>query len=284
MFRIGSVTMLLRASLWGAFLVVASLVAASLVAASLVGAPLLPSAKAGSSAPPSIGKASPPVLVGVLTEQAVRQCSPDGKESWQDPHFQVGFVRLVTGLAPVPRSLVGKPVEVVGPEVARPAEARTGGPCPAYQMRSDWVQGKAGFRVMRRGSEASLRKARRVQQIRPFQGLQVTRVRNQLRVAFTPPGQHLYPEVTLVVHYEGCYGKPGTVSRERKLTARRGGQRITADFPHWLPSQEKDLSSAPARRRQRGHLAHSVQILAPNAPVSFDLVLSVPGTLGFKCP
>lgn len=218
-------------------------------------------------------------LVGVLTKQATKQCLAKWKHRWVDPHYQVGFVRIepAQGLQLAP--LVGQLVQVRGhAKVIRSAKVSHEGPCLAMQMRSDWVEGPSGMRI-RRGSRVGFGgfHARTVRAIKP---LSARRRGDQLLVSFKNTLKVSLGPTTLRLHYEGCYGKPGSMHEDRRFKRIKAGQTVTARFP------------AIGMRAGRGpgrtvHRATSVQVLddADKDRVVFDLDWVLRGKgLKLGCP
>lgn len=209
------------------------------------------------------------MLVGVVHAAGTRVCREGQPEAWLDPHMEIGFTRLVSG-APIaagslPTIAHGQVLaSAPAAPVAAPADAV---PCPQAQMRSDWVESPDGFRV-RRGDGPGIA-AFEVARTEPFEGLRVALAGDELelRLVNTLP-RALAGPVTVSVHYEGCYGKPGTTTRTLVAEA---GLEPGAELSGRLPSHARE-----ERVRGRGHdetaihAADSVSIEARGDDIHFD--------------
>jgi len=216
----------------------------------------------------SIAHATPPMnppittLVGQLTLQHTRKCEK-GVEEWVDPHYEIGFVRVVgENLAPLEGKLVvaeGEVTEIPVPPVVRD------GSCPVPQMREDMVESKGGMR-RRRGRNPM--NGFRISKIRPFGGLSARRDGDEVEVRFTNElGRSLPIQITL--HYEGCYGKPNTAQRVDNLTV-EAGKSATVRFPVRVEQQ----GATPDRAI---HAASTVQVSTPAAGIALVIDQRIDG-------
>jgi len=211
----------------------------------------------------------PRYLVGELQEQAVRRCLANNKEEWLHPYLAVGFTRLVVPAALDAKALAGRVVVVQGtPASPVPAPAvQHQAPCMPVQMRGDWVMGKHGIR-MQRGQPTghAAPGAFRATSVAPFEGLEVTRSDDNIVVTWRNALAAALPESALTVHYEGCYGKPGSRRVLRRLGTLEPGKAVTERFPVHLVD-----SPRPGRAAGRGrvHHAHSLQITSGAGVVAF---------------
>lgn len=218
-------------------------------------------------------------LVGFVTQQGQKRCLKEWREEWLDLHHQVGFTRL-TG-TPSAKAFEGKIVVVTGVEdkpFKWPSVPAHEVECPVPQMRSDWVEGKGGIRVRRADSPFANFKHSSIEELK---GLTVT-LQDQ---PVGPPKlniryhNHLMPlgNVTLTVHYEGCYGKPGSTSDTHKV-----GSLGTGDsFSHALAA----IVSRDKNPRGKTYRAASIQLRAeaPGLHLDFDVPLSA-WQAGVSCP
>lgn len=202
---------------------------------------------------------APITVIGVLTEDGDEICEK-GEQRWVNVVPQIGWTTAYGARAP--GSLVGKVVKITG-ESAKPPPARqkitNDFTCPPMQARSDWVRSKSGVRYDR--DLKAPRHHLAVDAIDPFGGLTLkhdaaadtvdVRLENPLDVAFA--------DVTLVLHYEGCYGKPGKLETVRALGRIEPGKAIA-------------VAGLPARRMQqqgRGaeHVLRHVQVVSAASPI-----------------
>jgi hypothetical protein len=144
-------------------------------------------------------------------------------------------------------------------------------------MRSDWVDSKHGFRVLRSASRPA--GAFAASRVEPFEGLQVSRAGDSLQVRLTNTLPVALHDVAIVLHYEGCYGKPGSSERRESLGTLQAGQTHAASFPV--------LDSAVSNRPERQpHRADSVEVRAgrqDNVWFDLDWSLSAAG-VSVRCP
>lgn len=223
-------------------------------------------------------------LVGVLHEGGVRVCSKPYEDLWVDRTWAVGFVPLVhaAGLSETIAPLEGAVVKVSGVVSDEPTTVHEGDPrpkttvdCGGLQMRSDWELWPKGTRA-RRGNGPDLAKLRieSVELVRPFHG----EIRDdEVSFSVTNPFEHELQNATLVAHYEGCYGKPGTAVERRPLGAIQAGDTLD-DIPVPQLSMRK-------MARGQAHRLHSVQLIGTVDSGALDLDVKT-DTLGLKveCP
>jgi hypothetical protein len=236
----------------------------------------------------STAKAAPEeLLLGVLSEQFTRKCLANG-ETWVDPHEEVGFVRLVPGkeLSPTAarRGLRGKIVVVHGrPRTDFRAPAvKHDGRCPEAQMRSDHVWARGGARVRRSGGAALA--GFEAQRLEAFTGLAVTLERGELRARFRNTLDRELTDLALTMHYEGCYGKPGTTAETRRFPRVRAGAEVRASFPALVTTTRLAGKSRTAGTFRAHHAASSLQVTAQGAGVHFDLDWTLVAPTAPRCP
>jgi len=214
-------------------------------------------------------------LVGVVSEQRAQVCLGNQQEDWTDPHLEAGFVRLVPGAGVRLSSLVGAPALLTGHVDASlhfPPPAQKG-ECPGRQARSDWVFTKDGVRLLRQLPDGVARpESFTVDKAARFDGVVVEQAGDELVVRFTNPVARPLSDVELIVHYEGCYGKPLNPSQRASFPRVDAGQTVTARLPvhyQWHP---------PHATRHAGrelHVASSVQVTTKDPSVLFDLDLPI---------
>lgn len=213
-------------------------------------------------------------LVGRISRQHVQVCLGGQREKWVYPHFQAGFVRLVPAgdleLAP----LAGRAAVLRGRVDADRRFPHPGhqGHCPGRQARSDWVFSKRGVRLKRDLAAGVERPPSfTATAAEPFAGLSAERRGEMIRVRFRNRLPLALSDLTLVMHYEGCYGKPMSPSRRRALGALARGETASARFPaRW----RHDTTRGGLPKANRGlHRAHSVQLVSQDPAVLFDLDL-----------
>jgi hypothetical protein len=236
--------------------------------------------------PDSVMEAQPKgeaiTVVGVIHQDGQRVCDGRGHEQWIDLHYEVGFTPLVVDDARAREvEPLHKRAAIVFGHVQAPPPANpvpSGGECPLYQMRSDWVVTAEGIRIPR-GARAAEGIA--VERIVPFEGLAVERAGDTLKFALTNALEvPLADKLTLTLHYEGCFGKPGSTMRSQI----REGELAPGDT--WraeLPAFVHDPEGQDGRQVFR---ADSIELRAEGKGVAFDFDAGFHeiGAEGVPCP
>ena len=201
-------------------------------------------------------------LVGLVTAQGDQLCDGSGRDKWVNRHHQAGFVRLVEPAIKLAR-FENMPTILTGRIVPdwRPPKVKQTGDCgPPMQMRADWQAGMSGTRVRRspRPGFAAFKAsaARKWSAIgaRLVGGTVVIKLRNDLGVDLK--------QLTLQLHYEGCYGKPGSMVRSQTRALVRRGATIEVAFP--------TLARQKIRGDNRAHTAAALTLTSANKALAFD--------------
>ena len=233
--------------------------------------PTPPDAQPSESAEPTVR------LLGVLRRMGDRTC-PGGQihNTFVNEHWAVGLVPLH-----VPpeheatyAALRGQPVLIEGTVVAdspvkTPAPTE---PCPAMQMRSDWIDGPDG--IVRRRGPAPLTGLAPLE-VRAWTGLRGAQATDQMKLALELDiDESPLKDVRLVVHYEGCGGKPNASAESFEIGA--------------LEPRRSRVVTAKLRRDVRGQtsVAASVQLVGAGDGVFVDLdaPLAAIGVAAQDCP
>ena len=188
--------------------------------------------------------------------------------------------------------LMGKPVVARGavtPAPERPPLPVEPKMCPQMQMRSDWVSTPRGIKV-RRTEPLGLGHFR-VDEVRRLDEITVAPDPDdaeQLRVRFANPLPFALTGVRLRLHYEGCYGKPGSTRRESEAVDLAPGEALEHAFPRI------DLVDHPGPRKggsSREHVPAAVviEIAGSEAPAGSKLWAELEVSLAelgvkFECP
>lgn len=243
-------------------------------------------------APPTVPLGDQPALIGVITEQAPLGCEDDlnaPKEVWGPPYYEAGFVRLVPAGAD-PADHAGHPVAVLGGPLPGPAPDRSQG-CQPMQMRSDWIYSKNGMRVARTTPpHVAFRAAaiRRLQGLVTAEHIRAARVRGDAEhigdsVAITVRNVFDRPleDLTLKLHHEGCYGKPGATAATARRALLKPGETWTATLPAY---EARTRKPHPARRGE-WHAARAITLVGGGARTAFDLELPLSAlAIEVPCP
>lgn len=179
-------------------------------------------AQAPTTTPPSLEPAATPArepavetrVLGLVQRMGDRTC-PGGQygDTFVNTHWAVGLVPLhaTPEMEQQLEALRGKPALIGGsPQDGPPASANatTPEPCPMMQMRSDWIETPDG--IVKRRATPPLR-GLAVASVRAWTGLSATIAGRHVSLHLKPElGDETLRDAELVVHYEGCYGKPGT--------------------------------------------------------------------------
>jgi hypothetical protein len=153
-------------------------------------------------------------VLGLVHRLGDRTC-PGGQygDTFVNTHWAVGLVPLhaTPEMERQLEALRGKPALIGGsPEDGPPpaASAATPEPCPMAQMRSDWIETPDG--IVKRRAAPPLR-GLRIASVRAWSGLSAAIAGRHVSLHLKPElGEKALRDAELVVHYEGCYGKPGT--------------------------------------------------------------------------
>ncbi len=245
------------------------------------------------------GASGPSLLVGVLTQQFREVCKGEMSSEWVDPFWEVGFARVSLPDDAKPEVLKGQPVVVSGkvpPDVKYGPRHPDGTGCVMMQARSDWVVGKEGIRMVRGYPEgAVLVSSFSADTLKPFSGLEASLVVNSMKpvaslgnhpdpeeivVTFTNTLDRPLEKVQMWVHYEGCYGKPGSELKSHDAGTVAPGGKVTARFPVIVLAERVRGEASP-----QAHLAWSVQVTTSSTDTVMDLDVGLP-SLGVTvtCP
>ncbi len=172
---------------------------------------------------------APVLVIGTLSEQGTRRCTGKPKSEWVDRHFELGWVRLV-GKAHGAASIKGQVAMARGRKVRRPRPPKVvhKGRCPGpFQMRSDWTIGMNGVRIQRGIAPVA---AIATSAVMPYRGIVVKRAGPEIAVTLRNDTKAMWPDVTVSMHYEGCWGKPGSTARRRLVSMVKPGESVTVRF------------------------------------------------------
>lgn len=204
-------------------------------------------------------------LLGVAGRTGVEQCADDpaGESTWTALRPAVGLTPIVAepATAAALDALRGRPVVVRGrPLAERPADlpSQRPGTCLPMQMRSDWVWTPDGMRYLR-PDRADL-PAFGADGVDALETPTAERDGDELALRFVNPLDVPLEIVVLRLHYEGCYGKPGTAERSQLTDRLEPGARAEARFPAVVTESD-------------GHpyAASTLQVFADAPDVWFDL-------------
>jgi hypothetical protein len=225
-------------------------------------------------------------FLGFVSQTGVEHCPKEFDDTkWLDVRSTLGFIP--TSGASL-ETWMGKPVLAKGqaipaPQVRSKVEPT---PCPMMQMRSDWANSPQGMRVDRQNHPAIEHFF--VTSAEPLEILKVTREGDELVVEFGNPLPFELVEVGLTVHYEGCYGKPGSMHRSSTAKPLPVGETMIERFSI-TAEDEPPEGLRKGGPTARVHLANSLELSArpvaagPTLHVDLDVPLRALG-MSLDCP
>lgn len=235
-------------------------------------------AHADAGAGASAGSEGPEFFLATLGQDGIQHCPGGGYEvSWLAVHPTLGFVNAGGPALSDPsilEPLYDHPVLAQG-KVAEPPERPPLDVniemCMPMQMRSDWVSTPRGIRCMR--NEGPRPDYFHATNLRRLDELSVTREGEELVVSFKNPLPVALEGVSLRMHYEGCYGKPGSTSKtSERSKSLAPGEAISHRFS-LFDVIERD--SSPGARDRSKHAAAELELNIEGASTSVHTDLSV---------
>lgn len=216
----------------------------------------------------------PSYLLGVVGQQGTPRCTADDNydAQWVGVYPTIGRVSVGGPEDPVFDSVMDQPVLALGQP--RPRPVRTvepsgdpdgdpgSEPCAPMQMRSDWRQTPRGILVVREPAPSI--EHFEVQALRPLHELSARLDADAVMVTLQNPVPVVLEDVSLRVHYEGCFGKPGTTTKTHEI----GKLGLGAVASTRVVQQTTEADSPPGRRIFR---AASVQLVGRADGVVIDL-------------
>lgn len=230
----------------------------------------------------AIDDAAPSYLVGAVGQIGVERCRDGGSErQWFALRPTIGRVEVSGPEAAVLDPLMDQPVLALGqiteaprrPEEPIPESA--GGRCMPMQMRMDWRITPRGMRIDR--PPAPTVAHFEVDAVRSLHELQIRLDGEHVLVTLINPVPVPLADVELRVHYEGCFGKPGTTAEVTRIGELGVGAQASARTPVVVRSPD-----GPDGRQFR---AYSVQLVGHGEAVTIDLDVPLADVgAGVECP
>jgi hypothetical protein len=224
-------------------------------------------------------------FLGFVGQTGIEHCPKEFDDTkWLNVRSTLGFIPT-SGASLEP--WMGKPVLAKGQAIPdpprKPMEYK---PCPVMQMRGDWVNTPQGIRIDRQDHPAIEHFS--VSSVEPLTGLSAKREGDEFTVSFDNPLPFDLAEMTMTVHYEGCYSKPGSMHQSTETQPMGTNTTVVEWFPivaeeDGPPGERKGGPSA------RVHLAESLELSAKSAAggptlyVDLDVPLAALG-VSLDCP
>jgi hypothetical protein len=232
----------------------------------------------------------PEYVLAVVGQTGVEHCpTGDFPATWLDLQPTLGWIPASGLDAETFAALIDLPVLARGRASAAPDRPPLGvepKPCPVMQMRSDWVTTPGGIRVQHTHPPIPHFQATSV---RRLDELTVTREGEEIVVSFMNPLPFALAQVQLELHYEGCYGKPGSTADVSEAITLEPGQTLTERFGVFAEQAHAGPRKGGPSAHQ--HLANALvlrlgeQDVPGDAAVHADLSVEL-GDLGLElaCP
>lgn len=224
-------------------------------------------------------------FLGFVSQTGTEHCATEFDPQWLAIHSTLGFIP--TSGAPLD-PWMAKPVLAKGMAIPAPKPELTvkPKPCPMMQMRGDWVDSPQGLRIDR-GDHPAIDHFF-VTSAEPLTSLKVVREGDELVVELRNPLPFALVDVEMIVHYEGCGGKPGSTLQSREIEALNVDAVATERFAIIVDE------TPPAGERKGGptariHRADSLKISAkpaaggPTLYVDLDVPFAALGVV-LECP
>ncbi|MEM7154371.1 MAG: hypothetical protein AAF799_16105 [Myxococcota bacterium] len=220
-------------------------------------------------------------LVGVVGQGGFRRCAEGSMEgTWVGLYPTIGRVSLSGPPDSIFDPLMDQPVVALGePQYTSPRKTTAADddavPCPPMQMRSDWTPTPRGMRIDRR--PAPMAQHFEVAAVRPLHELSIKPEGEFVVITLNNPVAIELRDVEMRVHYEGCFGKPGSRVETSEVGVLAPLAQISTRAPKLLEG-----SGPPGRSTFR---AHSFQLVARGEAVTIDLDASL-SAMGIdnQCP
>jgi hypothetical protein len=211
-------------------------------------------------------------LLGRVGQDGVLSCADPTQRTWLHVTPTIGTVPVGGVTEAEAATLMGKAVVAIGTRGVAPTRPPLDiVPCPPMQMREDWIDTPQGI-LMHQGSgpplpffEATV--------VREIEGFVARREGDQIAVDVTNPLPIPMTAVEVTLHYEGCFGKPGSIGE-------------TSTVAELEPDATTTLTwEALHTRGDRSFRAYSVQwrAAAPHVVFDLDVPLSALGAV-VECP
>ncbi len=208
------------------------------------------------------------IVIAELGSIGALKCDGD-KETWSNLIPTAGLTPLVTNESVRKTWLdsVGAMVRFTGRiSTELPSLPLFPEPCMPMQMRSDWLYTPSGIVIDKAGLNYGSPLDASTFEV--WDGLSMERKGDKIQASLTNKGfDRPLKDITLVAHYEGCYGKPGSTSRNAKSFDLAQKATKTVEFPALLSDADKPVSP---RHRPHYRLV-SVQVRSAMDDVVFLL-------------
>ncbi len=214
----------------------------------------------------AVEPADPSYLLGVVGQHGIAHCPGGGYDrQWLAVRPVVGRVGLSGPPDEVLEPVMDHPVVAIGTPISAPERPPLDTeiePCPPMQMRDDWRETPRGMRIARQPGAGI--DHFEVSAVRELYELRAQLDGDHVVVTLHNPVPVALREVELRVHYEGCFGKPGTTVEVSKVGPLGVGAQTSTRVAQIITRS----GDRPGRNTYR---ASSVQLVAEGEAVFIDL-------------
>ena len=216
-------------------------------------------------------------LVGPLRETSTRKRLKDGTNEEVNHRIKLGHVNLIPTELDL-KSMMEKLVVIEGVidrEYQWPPVAHERGP-DIIQARSDWRVDEDGRLEIDRGGQPPFGTVR-PSKISVVEGFSIEVDGTDLVIVFENSLGTVLEDAKFSLFYEGCYGKPGTMSRVDTVGKMEPGAKKTLRLPLVNITGEEPVSiKAHTRHSRRVHAADTFRIDAHAPGIYFDAEIPIP--------
>jgi len=237
----------------------------------------IPGGELGAKTPAEVTPEENVRLVGPLREASTLRRLKDGGYEEVNHRIKLGHISLIPTELEL-KSMMEKLVVIEGvidreyqwPPVAHEREP------DMMQARSDWRVDEDGRLDIVRGGQPPFRTLR-PSKISVVEGFSIEAEGTELVVVFENSLGVALEDVKFSLFWEGCYGKPGTMSRVNEVGKMAPGEKKTLRFPLVHITGEEPVSiKAHTRHSRRLHAADSFRIDAGGKDLYFDAEIPIP--------
>ncbi len=230
----------------------------------------------------------PETMIGLLTVQYDQKCvGADGTDvEWVNPHLELGFSELTNPVDDAATKMTDKVVMLKVDQSKGKPKMLPSDPmafafsCVPMQMRSDWVPAKGGIRINQGLSFGGRWTGIVAKEFKVLNLISLKSSGPDVLATVTNDSGITLEKLSVVFHYEGCYGKPGSLSESRELGTMKPGEKKLVKAPAVTYGKRVRNSD-----RLSAHTLRSIQLQSQTPGVVVDLDMPVtPLGIVVECP